>query len=332
MLGMWVFLLGRLAFEADPQGLEHRQLVRRDHIGRGAIDRAITGEDELHYLGSCDHRDGGELEQRLGRLDLAALEVETLGLAGAKQLLNLPALAIPGDNLQRLRNSGNGVSSQKAPVDRLFDGGIELPHLDQAQGQLTRGVVVAAVGRALDGHVAKAQRYIGRAGWTARLRSNFQSEAMPDRPSLGNLKQPTAIHQGAIATGAREQMGMFVRNPVKLFVNIALPVADHRDHRRCSKRPLGTRRPLYPTIGFLLFDRLVAVIGRRRPLARPDLHPGQPEQGSAVCSNRQHGMHEQAWINPVAGWPKPVDSAGMLGIVQFRRVLDRKHMQARDTL
>jgi len=155
---------------------------------------------------------------------------------------------------------------------------------------------------------------------------------MPDRPAFGNAKQPTATHQGAITTGAREQMGARVGYPVKLFVNIALAVADHGDHRRRSKRALGARRPLNPTIGFLLFDRLMSVISGRWPLTRPDLHSSQPEQGSAARVNRQHGVHKQARIKSVAGRPKTPDPSGVPGVVQFRRVLDCKHMQARDTV
>ena len=197
---------------------------------------------------------------------------------------------------------------------------------------MRRGCRIAAVARALDRHLAKSQRHLGRARWTAGLRSNLQLEARLDRPGLGNVKQPTAADQCAIATGARDQMGARIGYPVKFFVDIALAVADHCDHRRRGKRALGTLRPLYPTIGFLLFDRLAAVVGGRWPLARPNLKPGQPEQGSAVRINRQYRMHEQTRITPIAGGPKPSYAPGVPGIVQFRGVLDRKHMQARDTL
>src|ERR1700736_6551588 len=44
-LGMWIFLLGCFAFETGLQGLEHRQLFRRHHVGGRAIDGAVAGED-----------------------------------------------------------------------------------------------------------------------------------------------------------------------------------------------------------------------------------------------------------------------------------------------
>src|ERR1700716_4279071 len=329
--GMRVLLFGGVAFETILQGLEQRQLFLRDYVGGRAIDGAVSGEDQLHDLGGGDHCDGGELEQGFGRFDLAALDVETLALAGAEQLFDVPALAIPADDLQCLRNRRNLMSGKETPMDRLLDGGIKLPDLDQAQGQLTRGRGIAAVARALDRHFSKAQRYLGRASRTAGLGSDLQLEAMPDRPAFGNAKQPAPPHQCAIATGAGEQMGARVGYPVKFFVDIALAVADYCDHRRRGKRALGARRPLNPTIGFLLFDRLTAVIGGRWPLTRPDLHPSQPEQGSAARIDRQHGMHKQARITPVAGRAKPPYPSGVPGVVQFRRVLDRKHMQARDT-
>src|SRR4051794_25824209 len=100
LLGMRVLLLGGVAFEASVQGLEHWQLFLRDYVGGRAIDGAVAGEDQLHDLGGGDHRDGGELEQGFGLFDLAALDVETLALAGAEQLFDVPALAIPGDDLQ----------------------------------------------------------------------------------------------------------------------------------------------------------------------------------------------------------------------------------------
>ena len=50
---MRVLLLGRLALEPGLQGLEHRQLIRCNHIGGRAIDRTVTGKDELHDLGGC---------------------------------------------------------------------------------------------------------------------------------------------------------------------------------------------------------------------------------------------------------------------------------------
>ena len=102
MLGVRVLLLDSLAFELDLQDFEHRQLVRRHHVNGWAIDRSVPSEDELHDLGGCNHRHGSKLEQRLGRLDLAALDIKALALAGAEQLFDVPALAIPGDNLQRL--------------------------------------------------------------------------------------------------------------------------------------------------------------------------------------------------------------------------------------
>src|SRR6516225_8423927 len=43
-LGMRVLLLGRLALEPGLQGLEHRQLIRCNHIGGRAIDRTVTGK------------------------------------------------------------------------------------------------------------------------------------------------------------------------------------------------------------------------------------------------------------------------------------------------
>src|SRR5882757_4457363 len=225
--GMRVLLFGGVAFETSLQGLEHRQLFLRDHVGGRAIDGAVSGEDQLHDLGGGDHCDGGELEQGFGRFDLAALDVETLALAGAEQLFDVPALAIPADDLQCLRNRRNLMSGKETPMDRLLDGGIKLPDLDQAQGQLTRGRGIAAVARALDRHFSKAQRYLGRTSRTAGLGSDLQLEAMPDRPAFGNAKQPAATHQCAIATGAGEQMGARVGYPVKFFVDIALAVADY---------------------------------------------------------------------------------------------------------
>ena len=121
---MRVLLLGRLSFETGLQGLEHRQLVRRNNVSGRAVDSAVTCEHELHDLGGCDHRDGGEIEQRFSSFDLTALEVETLALAGAEQLFDVPALAIPSDDLQGLRDRRNLMSSEQAPMDRLLDGGI----------------------------------------------------------------------------------------------------------------------------------------------------------------------------------------------------------------
>jgi len=191
---------------------------------------------------------------------------------------------------------------------------------------LTRGVWVAAVTRAFDGHLAKAQGYLGRTRRTPGLRSNLQFGVMPGRPGLGNAEQPAAIGQGAIATGTREQMGVRVRDPVKLFVNVAFPLADDRDHRRRRKRALGAPRPLYPAVGFLRFDRLAAVIGRRRCPACPNLDSGQPKQSFTGRVNHQGGVHEQARVDSVARSSKPADPASVPGVVQFRCVLDRRHM------
>ena len=205
----------------------------------------------------------------------------------------------------RVTHCRHGMGGEKAPVDGLFDGRIKLLHLDQAQGQLTCCCGVAAVTRPLDGDLAKAHGHLGRARRTARLRPNLQLEAMLDRPDLGNVKQSTAPHQGAIATGARQQMGALVRNPVKLFVDVAFAVADHGDHCRQSKGTLGARRPLDPTMGFLLFDGLPAIVGRRRSLPRPNLHSGQPSRAPLSAPTASTGCTNKPGSRPLPDGPSP---------------------------
>src|ERR1700730_15799865 len=75
MPGMRVLLLGRLSFKTGLQGLEHRQLVRRNNVSGRAVDTAVKCEHELPGLGGYDHRDGGEFEHRFSSFKLTPLEV-----------------------------------------------------------------------------------------------------------------------------------------------------------------------------------------------------------------------------------------------------------------
>src|SRR5262245_27349908 len=84
-----------------------------------------------------------------------------LALAGAEKLLDMPAFAIPSNELQRLCHRGRLVSGQKPPMDWFFDSDIDLLHFNQSQPQLRRGRRVAASTGALDRHLAKSQFHLG---------------------------------------------------------------------------------------------------------------------------------------------------------------------------
>jgi hypothetical protein len=327
MQGMSILLFSGLALEAGLQSLENRQLLWCNYIGGWSIDSTVARTNELHNFCSRYHGDGSEIGQCLGVFDLTTLKIKTLALAGTEQLLDVPALAIPGDDLQCLSNRLHLMGRYQAPVDRLFDLCIGFSHFDQPQCQLGRSMRIAAIPRPLDRYLAEAQLHLRCARRTSRPRAQFQLKSVLDGPCLGNTKKSPSSHQGTITAGASQKMGALVGNPVKFFVDVALSVSDNRHHCSRGEHALGRLRSLHPTIGFLFLNRLVAIIGSCRTLACPDLNASQSEQCPTGSIHRQHGMNKETRVNSIPARSKSPYSPGMCSVVEFRRVLNGQHME-----
>ena len=112
------------------------------------------------------------------------------------------------------------------------------------------------------------------------------------------------------------------------IVNIAFPVADHRDHGGVFERFYAFPRALDPAPRLLILERPPARFGRNLSIPLPDAPPGKPDNGAAAGIGRKHGMNEKAKVHPVTGRSKPAHAPGMGLMVDLARILDRKHMPA----
>src|SRR6266446_3138488 len=110
--GMRVLLLGGSPFETRLVEAEGFDLVgREDLLGRGRRG-AAAGADELHDAGRRQGGEKGEFAEGLSALDLAGLDVEPLALEGPEQLLDVPAPAVPVDDLQSGFRGVDGMGGQ----------------------------------------------------------------------------------------------------------------------------------------------------------------------------------------------------------------------------
>src|SRR5262249_2972060 len=111
---MRVLLLGRASLQLFLQGIEDLNLFEIKYAARGCMlsaDRAR--QHELHGDGGGDERDSGELFESLAILDYALFDAQSLTLKGSKQLLDVPAQAVPADHDDRLRNALDKVRRQQ---------------------------------------------------------------------------------------------------------------------------------------------------------------------------------------------------------------------------
>ena len=123
---MGVFLAFGFAFEGRSDDFGGGDLLLVGDVGCGAR-AAIAGVDQLNGAHCGDQRDGGDLEQTLGLLDLGFLQAQPIALHGAEDLFDAPAQPVqPHDFLRGGKCVGlpdDLQRGQQPPDDRLVAGG-----------------------------------------------------------------------------------------------------------------------------------------------------------------------------------------------------------------
>src|SRR5208282_6568391 len=96
----------------------------------------------------------------------ARLDIEALALERPEEHLDEPALAIPFDDLERLRGAEDGVAGEQAPVDWRLAGrqGAHFAHVDDVETHVWRQIAAAQIVRALKRDAGKPQLHRGDAG------------------------------------------------------------------------------------------------------------------------------------------------------------------------
>src|SRR5450756_1110628 len=130
--GVRVFLPFCLAFECRTKCFEGFDLRLGEYSGRRQLVLAVTFLHQLQVDTGGFGRRGGQLDQAVGRGELAVLQLQPLGFHHAEQLFNGPASLVPGDNLPSRSRISDLMRGQQPPVQRLHSlGWFALPHLDQ---------------------------------------------------------------------------------------------------------------------------------------------------------------------------------------------------------
>lgn len=96
---MRVFLQLCLALEGFVEGFDHLDLVGREGEARWQRLWPITGLDELDDDDRRPGRNGHELFEPIGGLQLTVLDLQPLALHRTEQLLDGPPQLVPSDDL-----------------------------------------------------------------------------------------------------------------------------------------------------------------------------------------------------------------------------------------
>src|SRR6266849_7999643 len=297
-------------------------------LGRWVVIGGGASEHELHGLGGTDQCDDGKFFKGGTVFDDAILDIQSVALHSPKQLFDMPALTIPTDHRQGLRDGLDRMGGQQAPVDRLLAGRrVALDDFNGEEFDLIRGIGIGAGFGTTYSHppVTHAQASLPRLA-LARPRRQIKLEAVLFRKPRHDRKQSAAADHRAVAAGARQKVRAPVRQPGPFFVDVALAVINDRDHGGLGQYRFGALRTFDPAIGLLLFDRLLAVVLALRLQASPHLHVEQAEAVLGLGVHGQHRMHEQADIAAVAYRAEPAFAPALALVVDLAGILNHQHV------
>lgn len=118
--GMWVLLLGGLAFETLRDSFQGRLVVGIEDVAERTLGFALALVDELHDLDGGDQNGGDELFERPVLLLAQRFDVKALGLHGPEQLLDGPAQTIEADDAAGIGDVVHLMGGQQEPERRLL--------------------------------------------------------------------------------------------------------------------------------------------------------------------------------------------------------------------
>jgi hypothetical protein len=170
------------------------------------------------------------------------------------------------------------------------------------------------------------------ASWTGRPTApGRQGEGEPAGFRLAGKggEQTPAVADGAVVSGAHQDVGSLVRQPREELVDIGLAIGNHGDERRAIEPRTRPGDGGEPAMALLALDRLVLIVVPLRRAAPPDRRPGKPQHRAVDRIDRQSGMDEQADVAAVADPPEPALAPRLGLIVDLRRILDQRDMPAR---
>jgi len=116
---MRVLLEGGFPFEGRDERPERVDLLGAEGDSGVLFGSAVPGLHQLHDDGGGLGGDGDQLEQALGGIQLAILELKTLLLEGAEELLDGPTLAVPTHDPPSHGLVRHLVGGEQPPQDRL---------------------------------------------------------------------------------------------------------------------------------------------------------------------------------------------------------------------
>src|SRR5205085_9961956 len=126
-----IFLERCPAFELGVEAVEQGDFICRERYGGWLGGGSVTRLKQLQGDDGGLGRDGGELDQPIGGLDLTVFESQALLLQQPPELLDGPAHFVPIDDLPTGIGTGDLMRGEKAPVHRRSASGrITFDHLD----------------------------------------------------------------------------------------------------------------------------------------------------------------------------------------------------------
>src|SRR5271169_7082723 len=231
---MGVLLLCRSPFELRLLQAEGFDLDGREDLIGGGRPGAVAGADELGDAGRRVGGEEGEFDEGLSTLDLAGLDIEALALEDPEQLLDVPALAIPLDDLQSVLWGLDGMGGQQPPMQRrlLARARAAFANVDDMDNHAVRQC--SAQRRAMQPRgapqfdLAEAHLHLGPTLWAARLPGHGKLVTQYGRQPTACGEQRIATDQRAVLCGSGQQMQVGRTWPGPALVNVGLAVVDHR--------------------------------------------------------------------------------------------------------
>lgn len=257
--------------------------------------------------------------------------IEALRLQGSEQLLDGPALAVPVNDLQCIVRARNVMRGDQHPAHRInARRRIGLTRRHQPDGNLIGQASPRSADRPGKAHGIETDGNLSAALLLPGFRANFDLGTAAFRQAHGMGEKLGPANKIAVLGGADEEMAVAGARHGEQIVNVALPVADHRDHGGVFKGVEGLPGALDPARRFLIFERPPA-LGRNLAGPLPRAPAGKPGDTAACGIGHEHRMDEKAKVRAVSSRSKPAHAPRMRLMVDLAGILDRQHVPAAGT-
>src|SRR6266702_4750728 len=319
---MRIFLKLGLALQVFVDRVEHFDFFGRESKACWKHLATIAGLNELDDDGCRFGGDGHQLHKPIGGFKLAVLDLQALGFHRTEELLDDPALLVPGDDLPGIGDAADWMGGQQEPMDGLCAlGRMLLDDLHEVERHACGQISFSAVCRPLQNDGSEAQGKMGLARTTVHACGHVNHRLGGKRHPLDLLAKRSALDQRMVVHDPGQKVDMGFRRARPMGIDVPLPIIDHGDHAGRRQNVLGLRRRRHPARRLLVRQGAPCMRNFDVALARPHLAAGKPKTSARNRINCHHRVQEHAkniafpdlsQLAPVVCSRRKLDVAGIL--------------------